>query len=69
MIPDQWQWPHSQTSEICPICGQEVEADGTDDARDNMDFCEECQRFICTDCYMAIDRLCAECLITEETQV
>jgi hypothetical protein len=55
---------------ICPICGQEV--DGGEpgiDATENMNFCEECQRYICTDCYWPIERRCEECDAKHDTKV
>jgi len=55
-------------TEICPICGQEVEAGGADDATKNMDFCDECQLYVCTDCYSHIDRMCISCVEEQEAQ-
>jgi hypothetical protein len=51
---------------ICPICGQEVEGAEGVDPEENMDFCDECQRYVCTDCYFHVDRMCEECYEKKE---
>lgn len=62
-----------ENSEICPICGQEVDAPEGVDPHENMNFCDECQRYVCTDCYNPLDRMCDECYeaeqIAKESQV
>jgi len=56
--------------EICPICGQEVDNGGDEaiDATENMNFCDECQRYVCTTCYCALDFMCEECLEKQENE-
>ena len=49
-------------TEICPICGQEVEGAEGVDATENMVCCDECHRYVCFDCYNHLDRLCDECV-------
>jgi hypothetical protein len=59
--------PDDIDTEICPICGQEV--DGGEpgiEATENMNFCDECQRHVCTDCYAPLDRMCYDCVAKKE---